>query len=170
VGERLRAKFDPSDVVQQTLLEATRDLPQFRGTTRAELMAWLRQVLARVLGHEVRRFAGTGKRDVAREVSLEARLAESSRRLGEVLAASATSPSARLGRDEMTLRLAGALERLPEDYRAVLVLRHLEGLPHDEVARRLGRSPGAARMLWTRALARLRREVEGEDPGEPPHP
>jgi RNA polymerase sigma-70 factor (ECF subfamily) len=162
VGERLRAKFDPSDVVQQTLLEATRDLPGFRGTTRAELMAWLRQILARVLGREVRRFVGTGRRDVSREVSLEARLAESSRRLGDVLAASATSPSARLGREEQALTLAEALGRLPEDYREVLVLRHLEGLPHDEVARRLGRSPGAARMLWARALARLRREVEPE--------
>jgi RNA polymerase sigma-70 factor (ECF subfamily) len=48
---------------------------------------------------------------------------------------------------------------LPEDFREVIVLRNLEGLPHEAVARRMGRSPGAVRMLWVRALARLREEL-----------
>ena len=49
---RFQAKFDASDVVQQTLLEAHRDLPAFRGTTEAELLAWLRKILAHALAHE----------------------------------------------------------------------------------------------------------------------
>src|SRR6266481_5691391 len=71
VDSRFQDKFDPSDIVQQTLLEACRALPQFRGNTEAELAAWLRQVLAHVLAHEVRRYHGTQQRDLAREVSLE---------------------------------------------------------------------------------------------------
>src|SRR6516164_9214918 len=78
VGGRLAAKCDASDVVQQVLIDAYRGLPNFHGTTEAELCAWLRQVLARALGHELRRYAGTLQRDVGREVSLEDQLAESS--------------------------------------------------------------------------------------------
>jgi RNA polymerase sigma-70 factor (ECF subfamily) len=55
--------------------------------------------------------------------------------------------------------LAEVLDRLPDDYRTVIVLRNLEGLSHEEVAARLGRNVGAVRMLWVRALARLRREL-----------
>ena len=60
---------------------------------------------------------------------------------------------------EQELRLAEVLGRLPDDYREVIVLRNLEGLSHEEVARRMGRSIGAVRMLWVRALSRLRREL-----------
>ena len=58
------------------------------------------------------------------------------------------------------MRLADVLARLPDDYREVIVLRNLEGLSHEEAARRMGRSVGAVRMLWVRALARLRRELK----------
>jgi RNA polymerase sigma-70 factor (ECF subfamily) len=159
LGRRFQGKFDASDVVQLTLLEAYRAFPQFRGSTEAELTAWLRQVLARVLTHEVRRYGGTEQRDVDREVSLEQALAESSRRLGAMLAASGSSPSQQAVRHEQEVLLAEVLGRLPDDYREVILLRNLEGLPHDEVARRMGRNPGAVRMLWVRALARLREEL-----------
>src|SRR5437764_10306033 len=78
VEPRFRAKFDASDIVQQTLLEAVKDWPKFRGGTEAELAAWLRQILAHVLLHEVRRYGGAQRRNIGREVSLEEALAESS--------------------------------------------------------------------------------------------
>jgi RNA polymerase sigma-70 factor, ECF subfamily len=159
VDARFRAKFDPSDIVQQTLLEAVRDWPKFRGATDAELTAWLRTILAHVLQHEMRRY-GVQRRDLGREVSLEAAIAESSRRLGDALAASGSSPSEHAVRQELELRLAEALSRLPADYAEVILLRNVESLPHEEVARRMGRSTGAVRMLWVRALARLREEIQ----------
>ncbi len=160
VEPQFRAKFDSSDIVQQTMLEAVRDWPKFRGGTEAELAAWLRQILAHVLLHEMRRFGGAQRRDLGREVSLEQAMAESSRRLGDLLAAPDTSPSERAGRHELELRLADAMARLPADYAEVILLRNIEGLSHDEIARRMGRGSGAVRMLWVRALARLRQELD----------
>jgi RNA polymerase sigma-70 factor, ECF subfamily len=95
---RLQEKFDPSDLVQQTLLEACRDLPKFQGSTEAELRAWLRQILAHVLAHEIRRYQGAQQRDVDLEVSLDQDLARSSMKLNEILANSGSSPSQRAAR------------------------------------------------------------------------
>ena len=164
IDRGLQAKLDASDVAQQAFLEACRALPQFRGTTEAELIAWLRSILAGVLGDAFRRYHATQARDPAREVSLEVELDGSSRRLGQLLADSSPSPSAEAVRHEQGVLLANALSRLPEDYREVIVLRNLEGLSHEEVAARMGRAVGAVRMLWLRALSRLRRELgQGSD-------
>jgi RNA polymerase sigma-70 factor (ECF subfamily) len=156
IDTKFLGKFSESDIAQETLLEACRGAPKFRGGTEAELMAWLRQILAHVLAHEIRRYHGTQHRDVDREVSLQEALAESSQRLGAVLAASGSSPSAKAVHHENELLLADVLARLPDDHREVIILRHLEGLAHEEVARRMGRSTGAVRMLWVRALEGLK--------------
>jgi RNA polymerase sigma-70 factor, ECF subfamily len=157
---RFQAKFDPSDIAQQAMLEAVKAFPQFRGNTEAELTAWLRQILAHALAHEIRRYAGTQKRDLDREVSFDQEFAQTSQRLENILAATGTSPTGNAARRDDQILLASILEKLPEDYREVLLLRHFEGLSHDEVARRMNRNPGAIRMLWVRALARLREEME----------
>ena len=130
IDRGLQAKLDASDVAQQALLEACQALPNFRGSTEAELIAWLRSILAGVLGDAFRRYHATQARDPAREVSLEAELDASSRRLGELLADTGPSPSAAAARHEQGVLLADALSRLPEDYREVIVLRNLEGLSH----------------------------------------
>jgi RNA polymerase sigma-70 factor (ECF subfamily) len=67
-----------------------------------------------------------------------------------------SSPSGQAARREQAVLLADALDRLPEHYREVIVLRHLEGLPFAEVARRLGRSEDGVQKIWVRALAGLR--------------
>ena len=70
-----------------------------------------------------------------------------------------TSPSQHVMRQEQNVQLAEALEQLPADYREVIVLRHLEGLSHEEVAQRMGRTPGAIRMLWMRGFGRTEETV-----------
>jgi hypothetical protein len=109
----------------------------------------------------MRRYHGSQQRDLAREVSLEEALAQSSQRLENLLAASHSSPSQQAAQREQEMLVAAMLARLPEDYREVIILRNFEGLSHEEVARRMNRSIGAVRMLWVRALARLRQELQG---------
>ena len=156
VDRRLQGKFDTSDVVQQTLMEAWRSASRFRGSTDAERIAWLRKILAHVLAHEVRQYRGTHKRDFDREMSIERSLANSSRQLNAVLASATASPSQQAAQHEQQVVLADMLNELPADYREVIILRNLEELSHGEVAQRMGRTEGAVRMLWVRALQELR--------------
>jgi RNA polymerase sigma-70 factor (ECF subfamily) len=160
IRRALQGKVDASDVVQETFLEAYRDFAQFRGTTEAELMAWLRRILASNLADQARRFTGARRRDVRLERRLADELDESSRVLDRGLAARQSTPSERAAHREQALLLAEALERLPADYREVIILRHLEELRFPEVAQRMGRTLDSVKNLWTRALDRLRRALE----------
>lgn len=160
IDSRFHGKFSASDAVQQTMLEAWRNWDQFRGQHEPQRRAWLRGVLAHQLAHLARHYAGTQKRDLAREVSIDVSLAQSSMRLEQFLAADQTSPSGQAAAREQSVELARVLEQLPDDYRQVILLRHLEDLPHEEVARRMNRSVGAVRMLWMRALAALRQKIQ----------
>jgi RNA polymerase sigma-70 factor (ECF subfamily) len=161
IGRRLRGKVGADDVVQTTFLEAHRHFAAFRGTGGREFAAWLRGILAGVVANLVRHYLGTRRRDPRLERDLADELARSSQALGAAFAARDTSPSDRAARSEQGLLLADALGRMPDDYREVLVLRHLEGLTFPEVAARLGRSQDSVKKLWTRALDRLRRTLGG---------
>ncbi|CEF48233.1 unnamed protein product [uncultured bacterium] len=161
VGRRLRGKLDPADLVQDVFLEAHRHFPAFRGTTEAEFAAWLRRILAGVLANTVRHYFGTQARDPRLEHDLHAAVEQSSCMLAGQLAAPGTSPSEAAARREQAVLLADALGRLPDDYREVIVLRHLEGLTFPAVAARMGRTVDSVEKLWLRAVARLRNEVGG---------
>jgi RNA polymerase sigma-70 factor (ECF subfamily) len=150
----LRGKLDPSDIVQQTLLEAyqARDrCPSHDSTAQA---AWLRKILAHNLANAVRD-AGRAKRDVRREQSLEAAVEASSARLEAWLAAEQSSPSQRAERNEQLLRLAEALDQLPPDQQEAVVLHHLKGKSLSELAAHFGRSPAAVAGLLHRGLRGL---------------
>jgi RNA polymerase sigma-70 factor (ECF subfamily) len=161
VGRRLQGKMDASDLVQETFLEAHRNFALFRGTDEPQLVHWLRQIMAAKVANLVRHYLGVQKRDVRLEQELQAGLDNSSRMLGQDLAAALSSPSRRAMRREQAVLLANALERLPPDYREVIILRHLEELTFPQVAERMGRSLNSVQKLWLRGLARLR-EVFGE--------
>lgn len=156
----LQGKADPSDLVQDTLLKAHQGFDQFRGLTESELVAWLRQILANNLADLARRYHATEARKADREQSLEQALLASSAALDRLLIADGASPSASAERREMAVVLADAMAELNEDHREVLVLRSLQERDWDEVAARLGRSAGAVRMLWARALKQLRPLIE----------
>jgi RNA polymerase sigma-70 factor (ECF subfamily) len=155
VGRHRQGRLDASDLVQQTLLEARQKLHQFRGSSEAELAAWLRRILAHNLA-DAERALRRGKRDVARQRSLEAALGESSARLGAWLRSEESSPSQKAQRNEEAVLLAEALARLPEPQREAVVLRHLEGRSLVEIAERLGRTQAAVVGLLQRGLRNLR--------------
>ena len=154
----LRAKNSPSDVVQETFVEAQRDFGQFQGDTEAELLAWLRQLLLHRVGKLRRRYRDTQKRRLAREVALGGD--DSTDGPAGGLAANTLSPSGQAMEHEEDQALREALGRLPEDYRRVITLRYQEQLPFEEIGELLQRSPDAARKLWARAVERLHEELD----------
>jgi len=165
LDNRLRARVSPSDIVQESFFEAHRDFAEFRGKSMGEFVVWLRRIVVNNILRVVEQHVTAEKRDVRREVSLEEigrRLEQSTVRLETLLAHETESPSGCASRREDEILLADTLAQLPADYRDVIVLRHIEGLSFDEVASRMDRSAGAVRMLWLRALKKMREALKSE--------
>jgi RNA polymerase sigma-70 factor (ECF subfamily) len=154
--------MDAEDVVQDALLQAHRKRHQFQGGSEGELLAWLRTILASRLEKVRRHYFGTRARDVRLEVALAEELERSSLLLAHRLITPQSTPSDRATRHEDAVRLADMLEQLPAHYREVLVLRHVERLEWDEVARQMGRTRDSVKNLWPRALAKLQ-DLRGTD-------
>jgi RNA polymerase sigma-70 factor, ECF subfamily len=171
LDSRLQARVSASDIVQEAFFEAHRDFSQFRGCSSAEFVAWLRRIVINNILRAVEQHVLAEKRDVRREVSLEEvgkRLEQSTYRLETLLAADVESPSHCAVRREREIQLADSIAELPADYRQIIVLRHIQGLSFDEIATQLQRTSGAVRMVWLRALKKLRRSMErrGSKPAE----
>jgi RNA polymerase sigma-70 factor, ECF subfamily len=151
----LQAKLDPSDLVQQTLLNAHQAVGQFRGTSFAEQAAWLRRIFANTLANAVRDYRRAG-RDVALEKSLDASVDESSARLEAWLASEQTPPVEVALRNEQFLQLADRLAELPEVQREALLLRYCEGWAVGDIAKHLGGTRASVASLLRRGLAEMR--------------
>lgn len=143
----VQARVGESDLIQDALLEIHRCFAQFAGTTIRELIAWLRPIVLRTTAHVLRHHRAR-KRSVAQE--------ETGSEMDAHTADRATSPSERAIRLEQAARVAEALEQLPDDMREVLLARHADDEPYVVIAERMQRSEGAVRVLYTRALQRLR--------------
>ena len=158
LDSRLRGKLDASDVVQQTLLEAHQNKEQFRGTHEAELVAWLRKILAHNLLDAMRGLRRE-KRDVAREQSINAAIEQSSVRLEGWLADEQSTPSQKLVRQEEAIRLADTMARLPDAQREALILKNWHGWTLAEIAQHMGRTSAAVAGLLKRGLKQLRQQL-----------
>ena len=155
----LRGKIGPSDVVQETAVDAQRAFPAFRGSTAEECFAWLRSILRNNVVDAVRRYELSQKRASGREISLAT---EAGRRQGGLVELPHGLPDGSAIRHEDADVLARAMARLSGDHHAVLRLRYWEGLSFPEIGQRLGRSPDAVRKLWYRAVERLQEEMNSE--------
>jgi RNA polymerase sigma-70 factor (ECF subfamily) len=158
VGAPLKIKVAPSDLVQETALDAYRDFEQFRGERLNELVAWLRAILMHNVATAGRRYQVAEKRELGREISLEVHLAAA----GDLKDAALSPRSWLAGREEQEV-MQRAIERLSADQRTVILLRHREQLSFSEIGDRLGRSMSAAHKLWCRGLVRLQRELLKSD-------
>ncbi len=151
----LQAKAGASDLVQETFLEAQRIFDRFGGGAGADLRAWLRAILLNKVATFTRHYRDTAKRHLGKEVGLDA---------GSDLQfhppAPGDSPSNLVHRAEQAELVTAALERLPEQYRQIIIWRQLEGLPFEDMAARLQRSVDAVRKLWWRAIQQLQKELQ----------
>jgi RNA polymerase sigma-70 factor (ECF subfamily) len=155
----LRGKIGPSDMVQETAVDAQRAFPAFRGSTAEECFAWLRSILRNNVVDAVRRYELSQKRSAGREISLAT---EAGRRQGGLVELPHSLPDGSAIRHEDADVLARAMARLSGDHHAVLRLRYWEGLSFPEIGQRLGRSTDAVRKLWYRAVERLQEEMNSE--------
>lgn len=152
----LRPKAAASDLVQDTIIAAHQDFERFAGCSQEELLAWVTTILNYRLQNNHRRYRHTKKRSIDRERPLRFNHGESlvdAKTLVE-------SPSAIASTTEEHLRLQRALNELPEDYRLAIEMRTWQRKPYEEIGCLLGRSPEAARKLWSRAIRELAKKLD----------
>ena len=152
---QVASKIDSSDIVQETLLNAHKALGEFRGESRQEMVAWLRQILKRTILHVARDW-GRQRRDLRLERPLAATIDESSARVEAYLAADITSPSLQAGRNERLVQLAAALETLPPQQREAIELHYWHGWTLAAIGEHQQRTTSSVAGLVHRGLAKLR--------------
>jgi RNA polymerase sigma-70 factor (ECF subfamily) len=153
MDRQLAARVDPSDVIQEVYLDASRQIRAYLQECKVDFYVWLRGLAGQRLSNIRRQHLGAKRRSALREVALPA---ESSLLLAEQLLAGGTSPSRALLKRELRRRVQHALEKLQPDDREVILMRHFEEMSNREVAQAIGLSPSGATMRYGRALFRLK--------------
>jgi RNA polymerase sigma-70 factor (ECF subfamily) len=155
----LRKRVDPSDVVQQTLLQAHRAAAQYRGSSDAELAGWLRQILANELAHQLRDHR-RAKRDITREQSIQQSVEASSLRLERLLASDDPGPQSEAARRERGVHIAHALATLPDAQRASIELHYWHHWTLQRIAEHQGKSKSAVAGAIRRGLKSLKQQLQ----------
>ena len=152
----VRRREAPSDIVQETIVEAQRDLDGFRGESEGEMQAWLRHVLSRNISNTERKH-----RTLIRNIHRERPMADEARNEAVGLVDPSSSPVSKATRREAIDALERVIAGLPADARAVVDLRYRQGRSYIEIARSMNRSEEAVRKLWSRTVARIALEMRG---------
>lgn len=155
MDRRLAVRFDPSDVVQDVLAEANRELSDYLRRRPVPFYPWLRQLAWDRLVDLHRRHVAAAKRSVTREVPTMALPDESMVALADRMFARGSSPSDHAIRQETRDRVRAAISQLAERDREILVLRHLEQLSTGQTASVLGITEAAVKARHVRAIERL---------------
>ena len=162
LNPRMRAKEDVSDVVQLTMLQAFRDLENYRGTSDGELRGWLKTILTHTLINLAKKHRAQ-KRDFRLERSIDQQMQESAVRIVGELPADLTSPSEHLMRQERAEQLADAMAVLLEDEYTAVLLKHVHDWTVADIAKHIGRTPEAVAGLLRRGLKKLRKKMQEPD-------
>ena len=162
LDRRLASRVDPSDVVQDTLADASRRMDDYLRDRPLPFLAWLRQLAGERIIDTHRRHIVSQRRSITREDRRGGSYDDSSRALLRRFLASDTSPSNRLSRKERRDQVMRALDALSARDREVLVMRYLEQLAAAEIAEALGTTEGAVKARLFRALVHMRSRLEAE--------
>lgn len=166
---RLTRRCDPSDVVQEAMVEAHRRLAHYAEQRPIPFYPWLRGIAWDKLIDMKRRHVTAERRSVEREVREFDLSGDSQRVLVDRLASSAVTASEAIIRREIHDRLQQAIEELPPRDREVIVLRHLEELSFSETAAVLGLSEAAVYSRYRRAIQRLHHTLRSDSSGHSSH-
>lgn len=160
LGRDLLPRLSASDIVQESLLEAQTGFVKFNGQSQSEMRAWLEQILKHNVLDIVRKYRDAQRRSVRREESLRA--GDAYRDLPS-LGPTASSLAQHVEQDE---QLGGAIASLPDRRRAIIEMRHRDGMSYAEIAQSMNISETAARKLWSRAIEQLRQSLAQRDVDE----
>jgi RNA polymerase sigma-70 factor (ECF subfamily) len=159
----LRAKVRESDLVQQSLMEAHRELPRFDGSSVVDLIDWLEKILKSNVADLRRRLDAGKKHGVEPELSLDDSQSLESHTARQKLYESPSFSDSSILRDQ---KLDAAIARLPLEYQQVILLHHREKMTFSQIGKLTAKSADAARMLWGRAVKRL--QIELGEPDDKP--
>ncbi len=154
LGPLVGAKESASDLVQSACREVLAHIGRFRYEGEDGFKRWLYATALRKI-QDRHRYFRAGKRDAGREAIPRS----GSELAGDLLRDSSTPSRALAQRDEVA-RIESVLDTLPENYGRVIRMAYLEELSREEIAERLEISAANARMLLSRAIARLARRLE----------
>jgi RNA polymerase sigma-70 factor (ECF subfamily) len=163
LDRRLQGRLDASDVVQDALVDALEQLPNYAREPRLPFYLWLRAITGQRMVALYRHHLGVQARDAGREVSLyQGSLPQaSSTALAARLLGHEARPSEEIMKAEQCLCLQEALNRMDPLDREVLALRHFEQLGNNEAAQILGLRESAASKRYVRALQKLKEILTG---------
>jgi RNA polymerase sigma-70 factor (ECF subfamily) len=153
MNPKLRRRLGASDVVQETLVEASRRLENYLAEPAMPFHLWLQQIARDRLIMERRRHQA-GRRNVDREVPLPDSCGPTP---ANRLVDPASTPGQHVARQEIENQVRQAIEQMPENDRTILQMRYLQELPNQEAAAALGIDPVAASQRYGRALRKLQK-------------
>ena len=162
---RLRGRVDPSDVLQEALVDAVARLGDFPRDGSMPLRLWVRLLTGQRLIEIHRRHLGAAMRDAGREATAHGQPfpEASSIAMANALVGREPSPSGLAIQRERARALAEALDRMKAMDREVLVLRHFEQATNNEVAEILGLTKAGASLRYLRAAKRLKESLSTLD-------
>lgn len=155
-GGQMAARVDPSDVLQDAFIEATKKVTRYIESPKVGFFVWLRGLTQDALFNTKRQHIDAKKRSLAREVNLPT---DGSEILARQLVTE-PSPVSRMVREESHRIVTSVINGMKQSDQEVILMRHFEGLTNNEVAEALDISPSSATMRHGRALARLKALLE----------
>lgn len=160
LGDSLKRKVEPDDILQEAAISCLNAFPDI-DFQKIDMFSWVCQQCERRIIDAHRHFFGAQKRDAGREIGLDqgAPGQTAAGGLGQMIAASITSPSAAFSRQQKEFQLQQWISQLSEDAQTVLRLRFVEGLATREIASRMNRTDASVRVLLTRTVKKLQGEV-----------
>ena len=159
LSDAMKRKVEAQDIVQEVIIGAVTSFEEMDLSER-DPFGWLCHLAERRIIDAHRRFFGAQKRSADREVGLNAQAGDGDGGgFVDILVASMTSPSKAYSRDQREFKMLEAVDTLNDDARKALHMRYVEGLPSKEIAERLGKSDAAVRVLLTRSLGKLQKQL-----------
>lgn len=167
LDRKVQRRVDISDVVQDVMIEASGRLDKYLADPAMAFHLWLRQIAWDRIIDTYRRHRVSAKRNMDREqpMSSPAGPDQSTIEFAFQLCDPGLTPAAAATQREIAVKVEQAIERMNDQDREIILMRHYEHLSNLEIAEVLELNPPAASMRYLRALRRLREMLQEDDVG-----